>query len=83
MSRRPPNTALRRALGRAIQQRRLAIGISQAELAARCRAVKATVGHMERGFRAPSLGMLAEMAWALNVEVWQLFKDASEMGEAT
>lgn len=71
--------SLKLALGRALKQRRVAMGVSQAEIGARCRAGKAVIAHMERGFRAPSLGMLAQLSWALDVEVWQLFREAQEM----
>lgn len=71
--------ALRLPLGRAIKARRIAMGISQAELGARCRCGKASVAHIEAGFTAPSLGMLAGIAEGLDVEAWVLMREASEM----
>lgn len=82
MKRRPP-AALKLAIGRAIRARRLAMGVSQAEIAARCRAVKGTVAHIEVGIRVPSLAMLNDLGWALNCEPWQLLKEASEMKDAS
>lgn len=82
MTKRRPPDELRTSLGRAIQRRRVAMGVSQAEIAARCRAVKGTVAHIEVGIRVPSLAMLHDLGWALNCEPWQLLKEASEMQEA-
>ena len=73
--------AFKRALGRAIKARRVAIGVSQAEIGARCRAVKGTVAHLEDGSLAPSLGMLVLLAEALGTEAWVLLKEAQEMLE--
>jgi HTH-type transcriptional regulator/antitoxin HipB len=70
----PPT--LRTALGRAIRQRRVAMGVSQAEIGARCRVTKGTLAHIECGMKAPSLGMLHELAWALDVKLSVLFAEA-------
>jgi transcriptional regulator with XRE-family HTH domain len=75
--------AFKLALGRVVSARRKAIGVSQAEVAARCRAYKATVAHIEGGSLAPSLGMLVLLAEALCVEPWVLLKDAQELMEET
>lgn len=78
MSRRPQPTALRLAIGRAVRARRVAMGISQAELAARCYSTKGTLAHLEGGRNGPSMGLLVMLADALATEPWVLLKEAHD-----
>lgn len=78
MKRTTPPT-LRTALGHAIRQRRLAMGVSQAEIGARCGVGQSTLEHIESGLRAPSLGMLHGLAWALDVKLSVLFEEVDEV----
>lgn len=79
MSRRPQPTALRIAVGRAVRARRIAMGISQRELAARCYSTKGTLAHLEGGRNGPSLGLLVLLADALATEPWVLLREAREL----
>ncbi len=81
MSRRPQPTTLRVAVGRAVRARRVAMGISQSELAARCYSTKGTLVHLEGGRNGPSMGLLVLLAEALATEPWVLLKEAHELQE--
>jgi transcriptional regulator with XRE-family HTH domain len=66
------DTSTRRLLGEAVRRRRLALGLSQEELAAHGGLHRTYLGGVERGERNPSLDSVGRLAAALGVEPWQL-----------
>jgi transcriptional regulator with XRE-family HTH domain len=67
------------ALGRAIRERRLAVGLSQEELAERSGLHRTYVGGIERGERNVSFGNLLKLARALGVPLSELVGRAEEL----
>lgn len=63
-----PDSPTRRMLGDAVRRRRLALEISQEELAALSGLHRTYVGGVERGERNPSVETVARLAVALGVE---------------
>jgi transcriptional regulator with XRE-family HTH domain len=59
-------------LGEAIRVRRLALGLSQEELASRASVHRTYLSDIERGTRNITLGMLAQVANALNMTLASL-----------
>ena len=62
-------------LGRAVRARRLAVGISQEELAGRCQLDRTFVSEVDRGLRNPSLSSLLRIAVGLGLPLATLIAD--------
>jgi len=71
-------TRLQRDLGDVIRARRLALGLSQEELADRCRLHRTYIGSVERGERNISLQNIVRIAHALGTQVWALIQAAEQ-----
>lgn len=76
-------TTERLSLGARIRERRRAIFITQAELAARCGVTQSAVGQWERDVTIPSLRMRPVLAGALAVYPHQLFDDVEAVEVAS
>ncbi len=59
--------------------RRLAAGLTQAELAAAVRVSRQTVNAIERGRRRPSLRLALAIAQALETEVTELYDERAQL----
>ena len=57
-----------------IKQLRLAQGLSQEELAFKCGLDRTYIGRLENLKRNPTLPVIAKIAAAFNMEVWELLK---------
>lgn len=73
------NLSLRRALGRAIRQRRTELGFSQDSFADHCGLHRTYIGAIERGERNLSLESLATVATALDTPLSSLIKEAERL----
>lgn len=60
--------------GEAVRASREALGISQEELAARCKLHRTYVAGVERGIRNPSLKSIVKIAEGLDLAVSDLFR---------
>jgi ribosome-binding protein aMBF1 (putative translation factor) len=56
-------------LGKAIRERRLALGITQTELAARAGMTQSAVSRLEVGGMTPTIGLLDRVAAALDADL--------------
>jgi transcriptional regulator with XRE-family HTH domain len=56
-----------------VRKLRVALGISQDELALRAGIDRAYCGYLERGMRNPTVSMLSKIAGALEVHISELF----------
>jgi transcriptional regulator with XRE-family HTH domain len=70
----------RQAVGAAIRQRRIELGLSQEALASRASLHRTYVGSVERGERNVSLDNLLRIAKALTTSVSHLVKDCDDDG---
>lgn len=61
------------ALGNKIREERLALGLTQKELAERCGMLETNLGAIERGVNSPSLVTLIRISDALDLEIEVLF----------
>lgn len=68
-----------RRLGRAIAERRKALGLSQDDLAGMIEVDAETISRFERGAVLPSLQRLCRVADALETGMGELLSDASEL----
>jgi transcriptional regulator with XRE-family HTH domain len=66
---------IRKKLGNRIRQLRHKKNISQEELADKCSLHRTYIGGIERGERNPSLDNLGKISKALEVELFELFRD--------
>lgn len=66
------------AVGEAIQERRLSVGISQQELADMAGVHRTYVSDVERGARNLTVSSLVKVCKALNVQPSRLFRRAEE-----
>jgi transcriptional regulator with XRE-family HTH domain len=64
--------------GRAVRKRRIALGLSQEELAERADLHRTYISDIERGSRNVSLENIKRIAGALKVEPWELLKLAKQ-----
>jgi len=71
-------TLFQRNLGDVIRAERLALGLSQEELAERCQLHRTYIGSVERGERNISIQNVVRIANALNSRVWTLIRAAEE-----
>jgi transcriptional regulator with XRE-family HTH domain len=71
-------TLLQRNLGNVIRAQRLALGLSQEELADRCQLHRTYIGSVERGERNISIQNVVRIAKALDTKVWLLIRAAEE-----
>lgn len=78
----PDVVSLQRRLGRVVRRRREALGISQEELADRCRLHRTYISEIERGLKAASLRALLPLAKALRTSPHVLLREAEELGDA-
>jgi transcriptional regulator with XRE-family HTH domain len=69
-----PKLEVRKKFGEAVRQRRLALGLSQEELAERAGLHRTYVGSVERGERNVSLENIVRLAAALKLNASQLLK---------
>lgn len=72
-------TALGVSLGRNIAQRRLVLGLTQAELAERLSADTVTISRFERGSHLPSLLRLEKIAETLEMPLAELLSQSSSL----
>lgn len=63
-------------LGHVIRRRRLALGLSQSELALRSEIDRTYMSDVESGTRNPSLGVVERIAEALGSDIIQLLLEA-------
>lgn len=68
--------ALTYALGRVIATRRRTAGLSQEQLAFRCKMHPTSISHIERGVNSPTVRVLGVIASALAARVSALLADA-------
>ena len=68
-------SALLARFGKRVRTLRKAHGWTQEKLASRCGRHWTYIGGLERGERNPTLKVMADVARALGVDVWQLLKD--------
>ena len=61
--------------GKRVRMLRKARGWTQEKLASRCGRHWTYVGGLERGQRNPTLEVMADLARALGVDMWQLLKE--------
>jgi transcriptional regulator with XRE-family HTH domain len=74
----PSDPGITAAVGRAVRFLREQNGLSQEELAARCRMHRTYIGGVERGERNPTVSVLYRMAEALQVTGSALLAVAEE-----
>lgn len=67
------NAKLPKVLGKKIQKRRKAVGLTQEELAERINISRAYVGFIEQGRYAPSLEVIEKIAKALKTPISSFF----------
>jgi transcriptional regulator with XRE-family HTH domain len=67
-------------LGKQIAGFRRKAGLTQEQLAELTGYSVDFIGLVERGINAPTVARLEDIAAALHVEVWQLFRDSAEFG---
>jgi len=65
-----------------IKQARIAMGITQGELADKVNVTKEFISYIENGHKDPSLSLLRKIAKELNTTVKALITDEEMMGEA-
>ncbi|HEY9718441.1 MAG TPA: helix-turn-helix transcriptional regulator [Trichormus sp.] len=68
-------------LGEAIRVRRLALGLSQEDVAARANVHRTYLSDIERGTRNITVGMLAQVAGALQMKLAHLTRQAEAAKE--
>jgi transcriptional regulator with XRE-family HTH domain len=71
-----------RSLGDRLRERRLARGLTQAQLGAQCALHRTFIGSVERGERNVSVLNLRQIAKALRVPLADLFADAPRKGRS-
>jgi transcriptional regulator with XRE-family HTH domain len=71
------------AIGHLIRERRMALGLTQAELADRCDLHRTFIGSVERGERNLAMLSLRRIARALRVAPTDLVVNGSETSEST
>jgi transcriptional regulator with XRE-family HTH domain len=69
------------AFGRAIRAYRGQRGLSQEELAFRSGMHRTYLGGIERGERNPSYTNILKVANALDIDAWELLREARRLGE--
>lgn len=68
-------------LGKRIAYFRRRAGLTQEELAEKTEYSVDFIGLVERGINAPTVARLADVANAVGVEVWELFKPANNRSD--
>ncbi|MFN8555713.1 MAG: helix-turn-helix transcriptional regulator [Candidatus Obscuribacterales bacterium] len=79
MNGRRENISLLRALGRAIQERRLKLNLSQKELAEEAGVDRAYISNIEQAKRNPSLSAMRNLANGLRIKLSRLIGTAERM----
>lgn len=69
-----PTGDLRVQFGRAVRERRLAIGLTQEQLAHKCRLNRSYITDIERGARNPALINVARLVHALDMSIPEFFR---------
>nr|WP_216858691.1 helix-turn-helix transcriptional regulator [Actinomadura verrucosospora] len=64
-------------LGNAVRQRRLALGLTQSELARRAGMTQPALSRLESGGPTPTIGVLERLAHALDAKLKVEFTDAA------
>jgi transcriptional regulator with XRE-family HTH domain len=72
---------LRAGFARALKQRRLALGVSQEELADRAELHRTYVSALERALKSPSLGAIEALAGALGLRPHELINAAENAAD--
>lgn len=72
---------LERQLGARIARHRKALGLSQTQLAEMVRVQPETLCRIETGVGTPSLPLLARIAAAIHLELWELFRFKEPISE--
>ncbi len=62
---------------RLLRERRESLGLSMNEVARRTGLAQQTVSFIERGMRMPTLDTLLRIAAALDLDLWEVLRDAS------
>ena len=75
----PQVTAIRCGVGGLMKKHRLALGLSQAALAARLGILQSNISGYELGITNPQLAMIYRLALALEVEVSDLLPSIAEV----
>ncbi len=70
---------LYRCLGAVISQRRKYLGLSQSELSAMAEIDRSFLSSVERGKRNPSFGVVARIAYAMNMTYARLVSSCEKM----
>jgi transcriptional regulator with XRE-family HTH domain len=70
-------TAIVEQMARTLTARRIEKGLSMNELSQKAGIGLTTVSYIERGIRSPSLDSLLRIANVLDVELWQLIREAT------
>lgn len=74
-----PIDGLQKTFGRVVRQRRLSLGLSQEELADRCKLHRTYISLIERGLKSASLKAITLIASALETKPHELIKDAETL----
>ena len=69
------NTRLVKLFGKALNRRRLGVGITQQELAFASGLDRTYISLLERGLRQPSLTTIFSLSEALGIDPWVLIED--------
>lgn len=78
-----PQPALQRALGSAVRQRRIELGLTQEQLALRAELHQRWISNVETGRRNPSYGSLIRLAAGLGLKASELIQAAERLQETT
>lgn len=77
-----PKGSLSVIVGRNMQKRRQALGLTQSQLAEMLGVEMETVSRYERGIVAPSFPQLEKVCDVLQIQAWTLFSDGTEVPSA-
>jgi transcriptional regulator with XRE-family HTH domain len=72
----PPSYVAREIFGAALRQARLALGMSQEELAEQASLHRTYIGQVERGERNVSVDNMQLLAEAVGIPIWKLLEPA-------
>jgi transcriptional regulator with XRE-family HTH domain len=75
-----PERSLNGEFGKLVREWRTQLGLSQEAFAYRCGVHRTYMTHIEQGTKMPSLGIVAQIARGLEVELSALFQALEERG---